>query len=68
MLQDTLSEKTVLGELTWEPGIVASQIGIAANSGSIKRIADHGLFPWLLTSTLAIGFFGVVWAVLEILP
>jgi hypothetical protein len=68
MLQDPLPKKTVVGELTWEPSIVASQTGIAANSNAIKRIADHGLFPWLLTSTLVIGFFGVVWIVLTILP
>jgi len=49
-------------------GIMANQNGIAANSDAVKRIADHGLFPWLLTSSLAIGFFGVVWIVLIILP
>jgi hypothetical protein len=36
--------------------IMADQVGIAANSNAIKRIADHGLFPWLLTSSLAMGF------------
>jgi hypothetical protein len=49
-------------------GIMANQIDIASNSHALKRIADHGLFPWLLTSSLAIGFLAVVWIVLTILP
>ena len=32
----------------------------------IKRVADHILFPWLVTSTLAVACFSVGWIVLAL--